>query len=196
MRLWTLQHPTVFDALGSRQHYAADWEDIGQSPAWCRAYRWMAQRMAERGIDCGDGPPIWAWHSGRGWPGEPTVEVAISLLGDARVAEGMVLLELEVPAERVLLSHYGPWNELLDAAMGSEDEPDTSGRDWLWMFDLGAEKPYQDEGLVQACLPHLRSEWVERVGWFKEPSAPEWDGWCDKTWDQSMWVLTRPERSA
>jgi hypothetical protein len=79
-------------------------------------------------------------------------------------------IELDVPSDVVVLSNYGPWNDVLDQhilAEGARRKFTPSGDDWHRVFDvdLSDRRPWGEGNYydVQACLPHVMLEWVRGV---------------------------------
>jgi hypothetical protein len=80
--------------------------------AYTRAYAWMARQMGRRLPTTGAGA---AWL----WAKIPRA----GLLDHCHGYDGQVLLACRVPRERVLLSHYGDWHSVLNAAPNYRDLP-------------------------------------------------------------------------
>ena len=134
----------------------------------------MADEMARQGIGSCGHPPIWLWHSCDGWrrpPGPATIEMYVC---DAE-RQGIVLT-VDVPDGLALLSAYGPWNEVLDAADGGSSSASKRAealRDRL--FDIsGLEGRRWRDGRrdVQACVPYLDREWLVEVRPYDVDSTP------------------------
>lgn len=77
------------------------------------AYAWMKEQMAIRLPAFSGQDPVWAWHDRpdlshvSGWPRR----------------DPYVLLTIDVPDERVLLSNFGMWHHVLnDVYLGTEEE--------------------------------------------------------------------------
>jgi hypothetical protein len=125
------------------------WEHVPPSTgdAVLGAYRAMVAAMERAGIPTGGRPPVWAW-AGRG----VTVGDAHSLVGEP-LWSGWATVEFTAPAEQVLATDYGAWNDDLAARFaGAAQEPPA----WDVPTPIG-------DGLVQVCLPVLRAEWVREV---------------------------------
>jgi hypothetical protein len=95
-------------------------------------------------------------------PGAATFEALLS--EDERARHKHVLLELSVPDEHVLLSSYGPWNEIVDLIVESSPmSPDIPtvlrGR----LLELAGEGEVWGEDNrrdIQASLPFVDAAWV------------------------------------
>jgi hypothetical protein len=75
-------------------------------------------------------------------------------------------LRLRVPDDQVLLSRYGPWNDILDevvdaGAAGRKIDP--VGPNWERVFLIDALKEAWEEITddIQACTPRIELDWVE-----------------------------------
>lgn len=136
------------------------WDHVPGGPVR-DGYRAMVAAMRAAGVDTGDRPPIWAWR------GRLCLVDAVMLLAEHELASGYGTVEFEAPPELVVESDYGAWNDHLCALV--ENAPTA----WhVSSVPAGGE-------LVQACLPHLRAEWVREVrplptsGWDElDPSQP------------------------
>ena len=192
MRLWTIQHPKVYDALRERGVYRADGRRAMQ---WYRpAYRWMMEQMKSRLPGYSGHYPVWAWHT-------PKPDMRMSSYR-APAHEPVVRLTLEIPDEeasrRVLLSGFDAWGwhalnnwylwlsdeeyEWWTGAAGEhrfeEELPprlqEVVHRSWERMFDLDAldEAARQDPEVysplrVQAAFGEIRLDDVAKVEHFR-----------------------------
>lgn len=160
MRLWSYQHPAVLKTLQSGDRYVCRWEWVS-GERWQNAFRFMSRQMALRGIDTGDYAPVWAWHSVNRPGGKPGVDCANALMCDLQLAQGVDLLELEVPDHQVLVSFYGSWNTILDQLIdGAEllEQDITECFDVPLMSRRGRPPHYFPD--IQACLPCIEAAWL------------------------------------
>ncbi|HZW07858.1 MAG TPA: DUF3841 domain-containing protein, partial [Phycisphaerales bacterium] len=113
VQLWSFQSRAVLDALAAEEVVHA------RPPGahWAPAYRWMAEQMAATSPRLACTFPVWAWHSCGGWQQPPDGARMRSLLSEAELEAGVVLLELSVPRTLVFLTAYGPWNAILNRFM-------------------------------------------------------------------------------
>ncbi|HLU58291.1 MAG TPA: hypothetical protein VKZ81_22760 [Pseudonocardia sp.] len=146
--LWSFQPAARLGELHTTGQLVGSWERVPPSPgdACLRAYRAMVAAMERAGIPTHGRPPVWAWGGSCG----VTVHDAHMLLGDA--ARDHVTIEFTAPAELVLASDYGAWNDHLAERVGG------GPADARW----DVPTPIGDE-LVQACLPALRLERVRAI---------------------------------
>lgn len=153
MKLWTIQHWKVVDALSPL--YRASWDFTPQN--FRSAYRWMIHHLAKHSQM--DAVPVWCWHSCNGKLSVgPTVDTASSLIGDWKYfAHQMRVIELDVPHELPLLSSYYEWNQLLDEALETQQTPDFNSPH-ISMFDSPLIKHDADD--IQAVLPLIEKHWV------------------------------------
>jgi Domain of unknown function (DUF3841) len=160
MRLWTYQHPKILETLQSGKRYTCQWEGIN-GEYWINSFRFMCQKMTEKGIQIGENPPIWAWHSVNRLGEMPDEDCGRALLSDDQLEQGIDLLQLEVPENLVLLSNYGPWNAILDVFYEKNDLQDKEILD-CFTVDLKPRRgrPPQYFKSIQACLPYIEPEWL------------------------------------
>lgn len=111
------------------------------------AYLRMVEVMTEHGIDTGGCPPVWAWS------GALRLADADSLFNaEHELSGGFATVTFRAPQHLVLLCDYEHW---CDALMPPADAPIAP-----WQpkrRDSGSRHP------EQACLPHLRLEWVRTI---------------------------------
>ncbi|MCM6776648.1 hypothetical protein NDR87_22810 [Nocardia sp. CDC159] len=153
MRVWTLQAPEVASALRRTGRYRPDWDRVPVN--WRIAYGDMLIEMRRRGIDCGDGPPVWCW-PGRARPRKQVRMTANLLLGDDQWARGVDLLELDIPNELTVTTSYGRWNDHLERTMSLTAAEKPCRMDWR-------PTPVHDYDALQVVVPELRREWLVRV---------------------------------
>jgi hypothetical protein len=145
--LWTFQPVARVAELHATGQLVGAWEHVPTGLSIPDAYRAMVAAMERAGLPTRGRPPVWAWGGSCG----VTVEDAHMLVGDP-LWDGYVTIEFDAPAELVLASDYGAWNDYLyDLARGADPVP-------RW----DAPTPIADD-LVQVCLPVLRAEWVREV---------------------------------
>ncbi len=148
LRLLTLQDREAYARLvageqvtGSVRHVLD--EDVP-------AYAWMTVQLERLGWQV-DGAPVWAWQRVR-------FEELSQTWPDGAAAD-IVVVVLDVPRERAVLSAFAPWQELVD-----EDSAGGPSPDWDRCLDLDAHPhsaiqatmPFIDPGdVVRACRLHL-----------------------------------------
>lgn len=104
MRIWTIQDRRAWKLLKAGKTLRCD----GRRPPreWKSAYVWMAEQMLKRGLISRPRFPIWGWYQPK-----PDLRHGGHLLRGVRG----VRLELEVPPERALLSHFDGWHCVLNS---------------------------------------------------------------------------------
>ncbi|VVD71704.1 DUF3841 domain-containing protein [Pandoraea soli] len=167
VQLWTFQHVEQLSTLLREGVLCGDWKNI--EPADEKAYRYMCRAMEMYELDCGDAPPIWAWHSCWGARKAPDSAVAAQFLSLAQLAaNNTVLLSLECPDDQYLLSNYHEWCDLVYFPSLSKGIDCVSERAWqeddetdhrIFCVDLVTN----EADLVQATLPIVRKEWLRQV---------------------------------
>ncbi len=150
MVLWSFQPLARIAELRKAGELVGSWEHVARSSgdAIRRAYGEMVAAMERAGMPTAGRPPVWAWG---GRPGV-TVQDAHSLVGEPLWA-GYATVEFSAPAELVLASDYGAWNDYLFALF---DDAEAARPAWDVPTPIAGE-------LVQVCLPVLRAEWVREI---------------------------------
>jgi len=159
--LWTFQPAPRVAELHATGRLVGAWEYVPSGLSIPDAYGAMVASMERAGLSTRGRPPVWAWGGSCG----VTVADAHMLVGDP-LRDGYVTIEFSAPAELVLASDYGAWNDYLyDLADGVDAVP---------RWDVPT--PIEHEQ-VQVCLPVLRAEWVREVR--PLPCSPdEVTDWC------------------
>lgn len=160
MRLWSYQHPSVLETLQHGERYVCRWEHV-PGERWQNAFRWMAGQMQHRGIPIGDYPPVWAWHSVNRLGGKPDMDCASALLFGYQLAQGIEILELEVPDQLALPSCYGYWGNVLNSFI-DDLEPEAQDIENCFTVRLTPRRgrPPQYFPDIQACIPYIEPEWL------------------------------------
>lgn len=175
MKLWTIQHRTAYEemlqtgVLRANSSYILD-EFFRDS------YEWMVEQMKKRIGNPPDGVelPVWAWYQWEGNRKRPDMR------HHGRSSEKgvpIVLLTIDVPDEKVLLSDFDYWHVVLndgelifpydEKAVYSKEERQKS---WENIFDY--QCTFDDKELTtglstQATMWEIRDEWVLGVEHFK-----------------------------
>ena len=156
--LRTFQRLTRVAQLEAEGMLVGDWDHV--PPAHRDAYRAMAAAMSRAGVDTAGRPPMWAWRGPL-----RLLDAALLLNPEHELSTGYATVEFAAPAELVVASDYGAWNDFLEALFLGEPaswEPTASSR--------------SVRGPEQVCLPLLRAEWVHDVR-----SLPR-TGWDELDW--------------
>lgn len=141
----------TFQSLGRVAQLKADGMLVGDwshvDVAHVAAFRRMIEVMALRGIDTAGRPPVWAWR------GSVRLRDAALLFDpEQELVRGFATVTFEAPERFVVLSDYAHWCDLLfdpvDASVAA------------WEPRRREDHSHHPE---QACLPHLRADWVTRV---------------------------------
>ena len=147
--LWTVQHRSVVEVLQSGRSHTASWAHVDRD--FEPAYRWINEFVP----GTTGNPPVWAW-----------ARVRRSVIVDGLVGE-WPLLALRVPRERVLLSGFGAWHDVLNNRYCGDWFDDGTGRteaevtgSWVRVFDIArwdaeARKERWPRPSIQACLASI-----------------------------------------
>lgn len=189
MILWTIQPADVYKSLQEHNTLHVDpnlWSDTDS--IWEEPYRWMMEQMERRVPGYRGHYPWWAWHtyctdrarpdlrSVRHWRSGPSV-----------------MLTLDMPDEKALLSNYDAWHSVLNGTpiTDTEAEYDTLTHElwncrknrlpldekieqslrksWEHIFDLEGLKEHWmwPTFSVQACFETLRLADVKHAQFFE-----------------------------
>lgn len=135
-------------------------------------YKWMLEQMAQRLPAFSGNYPVWAWAK------KPDMR---STRFEYEVEEWACRIAFEVPAERVLLSDFGPWHSVLNGMPHcTEAEWETweqQGKSTTWLrstweriFDLDfwqRDPEWFGDPFIQACVDGLQKSEVLSVEWFR-----------------------------
>jgi len=192
MRLWTIQPPVRLEHLaevgiihGSWKHVADHFDnDPSLRPPglwdWADAYKWMVQQMAARMSKHSGNPPIWAW----------PVKPDLRQYRWTWMPEGWyVCIEFEVPGERVLLSDFELWHDVLNCSVCALTEAE-----WDSFYDRFDADPRPKAEKRIAFADEVMTTW-QRIfdpeakfdpAW-RGPETPEWQACVDGLLEE--WVL-------
>lgn len=159
MRLYTFQSLEAIKVLKTQKVLSPPWAFYSPRDPFQPAYRWMATQMLQRNFPLTDKAPVWAWHSCEEYGQGPTLDVASNLLSLWQLEQGIKTIEFECPDNLVLLSQYGPWNDIIYYFSDHKEakEPPEKLVNQLFQTDK-AEFKAGDH--LQACLPYLSLDWV------------------------------------
>lgn len=182
MRLWTAQTVAVYENLIKTGIHYCDENKIRDFEWWKRAYDWFAEKMAER---VGAPPanvkyPIWLWYKWNARHRKPDLRSRSSF---GPKGQNMVMLEVEIPDDKVVLSDFDNWHYVLNNSYSysmahSEKEFDEIDerldslpederqieieKSWDSIFDITPFKnEFTENGTwVQATTWELKSEYI------------------------------------
>lgn len=176
MKLWTIQSAAAWAELQSKGVLRAPFSlTTGADPDWDNfvpAYNWMRDQMIARGIEPTvndpDLYPIWAWS-------DHVVAFEEWALYKRRPKfwrDNNVLLEIDIPEERVLLSDYELWHLVLN---GEHSTPEERAEWPRLVLDLTWEDPeYRVKNYrVQATFWELHLNQVQVIE--RRPVLPGWE---------------------
>ncbi len=185
MKLWTVQPISVLERLEQNQVYRCDeslcgWNDTEEH---LQAHQWMARQLEQRVSAPPEGVkfPLWAWHTTYGKHEAPDFRKSMF----RRYEDQRVCIELDIPDDKVLLSDYDAWQEVLndeyiDFALSEEDyrleranyeslmpeeQLEVKVKSWERAFGI---LPYRNNWrrigfFVQACFWEIKLEYVKSV---------------------------------
>lgn len=185
MRLWTAQTVDVYESLIKTGTHHCDESKIRDFEWWKRAYDWLAEKMTDR---IGAPPanvkyPVWLWYKWNSRHRKPDLRSRRAFGPKGRK---MVMLEIEIPDDKVVLSDFDNWHSVLNnyyscSSARSESEYDKISewldslpkderqieieKSWDSIFDITPFKnEFAENGTwVQATVWELKSEHIIKV---------------------------------
>ena len=159
-QLWTIARSDFVERARVAGRARMSWDAV--EPRWLPAYRWMLDQMRQRGLldpnDLTDAPPVWAWHSCGGWQRPPGAQTVDMLFGSEPAnRQGLCLVTWSAPVERLLLSYYAAWCELLDRVVAGGRPEDVQGTVLCPPLTRAADPPpwWAPGDDLQACVQAL-----------------------------------------
>lgn len=128
MRFWTIQDPKFL--VPDKKFYTGDGRRIMEQ-SFRPAYHWLIDQMAQRLPNYHGGYPIWMWVE------KPDLRRA----GYGPRGTKCILLTLEIPVERVLISDFHAWHCVLNnwyLALRQKEKRLVKEKSWERIFDLPA----------------------------------------------------------
>lgn len=118
--LWTLQHVEAYKTLEKNGVLYANEQHLFCEDDMRYAYDWLTEQMKKRVGTPPDGVsyPIWAWYK---WEGKRK-RCDLRCGGYAKRGTPMVQMEIQIDSDRLLLSDFDRWVNVLNKAYIVEDE--------------------------------------------------------------------------
>lgn len=161
MKLWTYQSFEAVEQLEQSGKLLTSWSHYSPKDTFGPAYRWMTGQMQQKGVNCGEYAPIWAWHSCGAFEAPPNNDTASNLLSILQLEAGIKRLSFECPDHLVVLSNYGPWNDIIDSFIDHGEQAVVDSKQEQQLFDI--QPTIEDYESIQACLPYLLIDWVTDI---------------------------------
>jgi hypothetical protein len=126
VKVWTIQPIYVWRTLQDRGTLHVDPARV-VAPHFVRAYDWLADQMRQRLGSSSSGSPWWGWNR---WDGlrRPKPDLRTEAWHYPRGDEH-VRIELDLPADQVLLSDYDAWHFVLTGSFLSPSEKEDDAFD-------------------------------------------------------------------
>lgn len=164
LTLYTVQSVASFELLRSegelRGHPASADEDFADAYTWLSV--WMTELLGEHGIDEG---AVWLW----------AAETRAGLVGQLRaVSSESMLLTVSIARERVLLTDFDDWHDILNRRLHVPAQPGESPDEW-W-----------------ARAEPLMNEWHERTHLFRNDPLDAWPDECREELEASWLPIINP----
>lgn len=169
MTLWTIIEEEYWDLVCAKQDF-----DINSNHArafgndYQPAYKWMQAQVAKRVGDPSGDWPLWAWTE------RPDMR---SYYHNPRDGQRLVMLKLEVPSDKILLSRFEDWHMVLNDSYLPSDEEDkdesfewpeytyedyyTKMGSWERIFDI------RPNDKLQACIDNPKFDQIKSFEYFK-----------------------------
>lgn len=174
MLLWTIQHKAAYDEMISTGTLVAN-EDYLFLPEDDReSYVWLSKRMVEL---IGEPPlgtnfPVWAWYQWEGKRKRPDMRTHRFC---REKGSPIVLLTVEIPDDKVLLSDFDMWHCVLNDCYLPLDEEDDKEiytdeekiASWDNVFRYDVINDYWDNPKsIQATMWEIKKEWIVKAEHF------------------------------
>ncbi|MDO4647305.1 MAG: DUF3841 domain-containing protein [Eubacteriales bacterium] len=176
MLLWTIQAQAAYKRMLDTGVLRADENHLlfEGNYGFKKSYLWMSEQMRKRiGNPLEEVRfPVWAWYQ---WEGKrKRIDMRSHGFSDTP-GEPIVLLTVDVPEDRVLLSDFDNWHFVLN----NSEVPYIEDHDWdkeysqqekedSWELIFNYDKAYDDCPLsTQATMWEIRREWVKKAEFFK-----------------------------
>lgn len=174
MRLWTIQHRAAYERMMETATLRADPQRLFCEEKFLFAYDWLSAQMRRRLGPPPEGVryPVWAWYQWEGARKRPDMRIHRKY-GPAGTP--IALLHVDAPDERVLLSDFDMWHNVLNRGLlplRGEEDKDTCTREemeasWenIFQYNLSTEYWPQPKS-TQATLWEIKAEWVKKAEFF------------------------------
>ena len=185
MRLWTAQTVEVYENLIKTGTYHCDENKICDFEWWKSAYDWLSEKMVDKigAPPVGVKYPVWLWYKWNNRRHKPDLRSHSSF---GQKGQKMVMLEVEIPDDKVVLSDFDSWHCVLNnsypySSAHSEKEFDKLSKwleslsenerqieiekSWDSIFDITQFKnEFAENGAwIQATIWELKSEYIIKV---------------------------------
>lgn len=112
MILWTIHNQAAYSAFKKNKILKGDWRRA-EDKSFLPAYKWMANQMVNRGIMEKPESFLWAWHTYWDEKRRRPDFRCESLKGQLKYHKVMYRITVDVPDDKVLLSDYELWHNVL-----------------------------------------------------------------------------------
>lgn len=174
MILWSTQHRKAYDIMLQTGVLRADKNYLLFEGSLIESYRWMASQMKKRIGLPPDGVefPVWAWYQWDGMRKRPDMR------REARASKKgvpLVLLTVDVPDDKVLLSDFLYWHCVLNNGdiifpldWDAVYPEDVKRKSWENIFDIECTFDGEEHHSLstQATMWEIKQEWVQKVEFF------------------------------
>lgn len=180
MKLWTIQYPEAYKDLCEKGVLRVP-DDMVDS-YWKRSYDWLVSEMIKKIGNPPDGVhyPLWAWHTLDGKRKKPDLRMG----GYAKRGEKQILIEFEIPDDKVVLTDFAAWHYVLNDLWFDDPVDDNDWEEnqkwfdklpqaeqqqlkiqsWQKVFDISSNNKFLQRGYdIQATFWELKKEWIVSV---------------------------------
>lgn len=170
MILWTIQPVKVWSVIRYDGVYRCKPALSSVSdPNTVRAYNWLADSMAAR---IGAPPrgaiwPVWAWYMRNGKRAKPDLRAERWRCGPGN--EEFTCLEIDVPADRVVLSDFDVWHIILnDSLISTTEEEHLQLEAWFYTLPPMRRAAYQQQNWARVFdVTPFENDWMMRGKWIQ-----------------------------
>ena len=167
MRLWTIQPIKVWNEIQNYGVYRCN--PVLTTLDMDDEYKWMIRKMVDRTGPPPEGVqyPVWAWYKQNGKYHKPDLRSARWGYGPGD--EDYACIEIEMPAEKVLLSDFDVWHIILNYGLISETEEEDRKQEALFdAMDSEHQALYRDKNWERVFdISPLHNDWITRGEWIQ-----------------------------
>jgi len=187
MQIWTIQNEAAWAYLretgqlhASREHQAEEWPE---------AYEWIRSQLIRRvgPPPTNDAVPLWGWYQ---WQGRARMRPDLRTLRHHWGSAGntYVLIECELPDDRVMLSDFEAWHVILNGRYLSPTDEEEAA----YLADRKRYDQQPSEALAENLRQRYYGSW-ERVIDIEALTEPDWHAMDNKSIQACFWEVRKEQ---
>lgn len=162
MVLWTIQPYNVYEEIQKKNSYRCDpkLSVLLEIDEFRNAYKWIAKQMKKA---VGMPPenikyPVWAWYAIEGQHRRPDTRKA-----SFKVTEKSVLMEIEIPDKKVLLTDHTNWHMVLNNCINYKASYMIGATDEELEEQIETEDKYYNKLLAKEKIKYKQKSWEKII---------------------------------